>query len=302
VTLDDAPDVDQAAHDVETMAVRGAGKLARHAVRALGRRAAEGATSDELRQARDTLAGARPTAVSLRNGLAYAIGGLEEDGAEAVEARARRFVHDSLRARERVGRRTARLLEGADVVLTHCNSQAALAGLFTRHHEDPFEAVIALETRPWRQGRITAEQLADEGLPARFMVDAAMGTALGRADAVVTGCDTIARNGDVVNKIGTRLLAMAAEDRGVPFYVAAESFKLDPRAATGEDVPIEERADAEVLEDPIDGVEVDNPVFDVTPVARVTRIATEAQAHVPEDVLGAFQAAWGDEIADPARG
>lgn len=300
MTLDDAPSVDEAARAIETMEVRGAAKLARHAVRALGRRALDGASSQALREDAETLLATRPTAVSLRNGLAYALAGLDEGGPEQVRARAERFVHDSLRARDRVGRRAGRLLEGADVVLTHCNSQAALAGILTRHHEDPFEAVIALETRPWRQGLITARQLAEEDVPTRFMVDAAMGRALERADAVVTGCDAIAANGDVVNKIGTRLLSLAAEDAGVPFYVAAESFKVDPRSPTGEDVPIEERDDAEVLEDPIEGVTVDNPVFDVTPAARVEAIATEDGAFAPDEVLGAFQRSWGEEIAaDP---
>ncbi len=296
VPFDDAPTVETAAHDIETMEVRGAAALARHAVKALGRHAQDGATPDELKAAAEALLSTRPTAVSLRNGLAYALGNLE-DGSDAVQARAQRFVHDSLRARERVGRRAATLLEDADIVLTHCNSQAALAGLTTRHAEAPFEAVIALETRPWRQGLITARQLAEASIPARFMVDAAMGTGLEEADAVLTGCDTIAANGDIVNKIGTRLLSLACQEAGVPFYVAAESFKVDARAPTGHDVDIEEREDAEVLEEPIEGVTVDNPVFDVTPHERVTRIATEDGTYEPGDVRAAFERSWGDELA-----
>lgn len=296
VTPRDAPTVDEAARDIETMEVRGAAKLARHAVSALGGLANDGADADAIRQAARRLRETRPTAVSLRNGLAYALGGLEQ-GPEAVYARSERFVHDSLRARERVGRRAARLLEDADIVLTHCNSQAALSGIFTRHAQDPFDEVIALETRPWRQGLITARQLADEDVPATLMVDAAMGRALERADAVVTGCDTIAANGDIVNKIGTRLLSLAAEDAGVPFYVAAESFKVDAQAATGADVAIEERKAAEVLEEPIEGVQVDNPVFDTTPAARVSRIATEDGAYEPGDVLAAFRKSWGGDLA-----
>lgn len=296
VPFDDAPTVEQAAEDIETMEIRGAAALARHAVKALGRRAQEDASREDLEQAARTLLGTRPTAVSLRNGLAYALGA-SGDGAEAVHARAQRFVHDSLRARERVGRRAATLLEDARVVLTHCNSQAALAGLQTRHAEDPFEAVIALETRPWRQGLITARQLAESEIPARFMVDAAMSAGLEQADAVLTGCDTIAANGDIVNKIGTRLLSLACQEQEVPFYVAAESFKVDDQAPTGEDVAIEERDDAEVLEDPIEGVTVDNPIFDVTPARRVAKIATEDGTYDPNEVLGAFQQSWGDQLA-----
>jgi ribose 1,5-bisphosphate isomerase len=295
----DAPTVEEAARDIETMEVRGAAKLARHAVSALGGLAQDGASRDEIQTAAQRLMSTRPTAVSLRNGLAYAIGGLE-DGPEAVYARSERFVHDSLRARERVARHGSRELEGADVVLTHCNSQAAVHTILSRHDREPFEAVIALETRPWRQGTITAEQLADEGLPVEFLVDAAMRTALDRAEAVVTGCDSIARNGDIVNKIGTGLLALAAEDASVNFVVAAESFKLDPSAATGHDVPIEERDPGEVLNEPIGGVDVVNPVFDVTPSNRVHRIATEDGAHPPEDVVDVFERSWGANLAEDA--
>ncbi|MDX1611797.1 MAG: ribose 1,5-bisphosphate isomerase, partial [Candidatus Thermoplasmatota archaeon] len=215
-------------------------------------------------------------------------------GNDAVYARAERFVHDALRARERVARHGARLLADVDVAMTHCNSQAAITSLTARHDARPFEQIIVLETRPWRQGIITARQLAEAGLPVAFMVDAAMGEALDRAEAVITGCDTLAANGDVVNKIGTRLLSLAAQDAGVPFYVAAESFKVDAQAGTGADVPIEERDDAEVLETPPAGVEVVNPVFDVTPARRVARVALETGAVAPSEVLAAYQANWGE--------
>ncbi len=115
--LREVPTVEAAARDIETMEVRGAAKLARHAVAALGGIARDGASDAEIREAADRLMATRPTAVSLRNGLAYALGGLE-NGTDAVHARAERFVHDSLRARERVGRRAARRPEDADAVRT----------------------------------------------------------------------------------------------------------------------------------------------------------------------------------------
>jgi methylthioribose-1-phosphate isomerase len=107
------------------------------------------------------------------------------------------------------------------------------------------------------------------------------------------GVDTIAANGDVVNKVGTSLVSLAAEEADVPFYVAGESFKLDPGSATGHDVEIEERDPAEVLEDPIAGVEVVNPVFDVTPADRITQLALEAGRFAPEEALDVFERSWG---------
>jgi ribose 1,5-bisphosphate isomerase len=256
--------------------------------------AREGGREAELREASQRLVATRPTAVSLRNGVRYVLAGLEE-GPEAVEARAQRFVHDALRARERVARNGARLLEGVDVALTHCNSQAAVTSLIARHDQDPFEAVIVLETRPWRQGLITAEQLAEAGLPVEFMVDAAMGLALDRAEAAIVGVDTIAANGDVVNKVGTSLVSLACEEAEVPFYVAGESFKVDTEAATGRDVAIEERDPGEVLADPIEGVDVVNPVFDVTPADRISQLALEAGRFAPEEALHVFERSWGGE-------
>ena len=149
-----------------------------------------------------------------------------------------------------------------------------------------------LETRPWRQGVLTARQLAEEGVPVRFLVDAAMGAALEGADAVVTGADTIAANGDVINKIGTSLLSLCAQDAGVPFHVAAEAFKVDLEAPTGRDVRIEERPATEVLDEPIDGVDVLNPVFDVTPAARVTAIVCDMGVLRPVELADAYRRVW----------
>jgi ribose 1,5-bisphosphate isomerase len=296
----EAPSIEQAARDIETMEVRGAAKIARHAASALGRLASEGAPADELREAGKRLMDTRPTAVSLRNGVRYVLAGLEE-GPEVVEARSQRFVHDALRARERVARNGARLLEGVDVAMTHCNSQAAATSLIARHDREPFEAVIVLETRPWRQGLITARQLAEAGLPVEFMVDAAMGLALERAEAAIVGVDTIAANGDVVNKVGTSLVSLACEEAGVPFHVAGESFKVDTDAATGRDVAIEERDPGEVLEEPIEGVEVVNPVFDVTPADRISQLALEAGTFDPDEAIDVFERSWGGEdgLAEP---
>lgn len=291
VSEPEAPTIEEAAHAIETMEVRGAAKIARHAAAALGRLASEGADEASLREAGDRLLGTRPTAVSLRNSVEYVLDGLDESLA-AVEARSQRFVHDALRARERVARNGARLLEGADVVLTHCHSQAAATSIIARHDRDPLDAVIVLETRPWRQGLITARQLAAEGLPVEFMVDAAMGLALERAEATIVGVDTIASNGDVVNKVGTSLVSLACRDAEVPFYVAGESFKVDPRSRRGEDVEIEERDPGEVLDEPLEGVSVVNPVFDVTPSQRITQMALEAGCFDPTDALDVYERTW----------
>ncbi|HEV8360941.1 MAG TPA: S-methyl-5-thioribose-1-phosphate isomerase [Candidatus Thermoplasmatota archaeon] len=275
--------VARAARDIESMRVRGAGKIARHAVAALRDVAAthegsEGRLARELQRSARRLVATRPTAVSLRNAVEEATAPLARHNGSLradVLAASERFLDRSLRAVEVISTAGAKLLDGDGVVLTHCNSACSVGVIATAARRHRLEA-IATETRPRRQGHLTATQLRARGVPVTLIVDGAVNLAMREVDWVVVGADTIARNGDVVNKVGTSLVALSAREHGVPFYVAAETYKVDRRARTGEQVAIEERAAREVLEGRrLPGVRVANPVFDVTPARLVTRIVTE---------------------------
>ncbi len=133
------------------------------------------------------------------------------------------------------------------------------------------------ETRPLAQGaRLTAWELDALGIPFSVIVDGAAAALMGagEVDAVVTGADRIAANGDVANKVGTYGLAIAASHHGIPFYVVAPTSTLDARVTTGADIPIEERDASEVSTYP-----ARNPAFDVTPASLVTAIVTEVGVH-----------------------
>ena len=144
-------------------------------------------------------------------------------------------------------------------------------------------AVIADETRPFLQGlRLTAWELAKDDIPVTVITDNMAGHVMksGKVDAVVVGADRIAANGDTANKIGTYMVAVLAREHGIPFYVAAPMTTLDFSLSTGEEIPIEERAAAEVThirEHQLgpDGVAVHNPAFDVTPNQLITAIITD---------------------------
>src|SRR5690606_8043807 len=149
--------------------------------------------------------------------------------------------------------------------------------------------VLADETRPFLQGsRLTAWELARDGIPVTVIADGAAGSliARGRVDLVVVGADRIARNGDVANKIGTYPLACVAKQHGVPFYVAAPVSTIDSKTASGDAIPIEEREMQELTQwagrsvTPA-GVPALNPAFDVTPAALVSAIFTERGAVTP---------------------
>jgi methylthioribose-1-phosphate isomerase len=193
------------------------------------------------------------------------------------------------------------LLPDEGTVLTHCNAGAlATAGFGTAlgviraaRAAGKNIRVLCDETRPWLQGaRLSAWELAEDGIPAEVIVDGAAGHFLSRGEvvAVIVGADRIARNGDVANKIGTAGLAAAASAFGVPFYVAAPTTTLDRNAANGSTFPLETRSEDEVIAVAgtrfvPTGVGVRNPVFDVTPSRLVTAIVTDGGISRPPYAL-----------------
>jgi len=171
-------------------------------------------------------------------------------------------------------------------VLTHCNAGALATGGYgsalgavRRAWEDGLvRFVFADETRPLLQGsRLTAWELDRLGIPYAVIADSAAASlmALGEVDCVVTGADRIAANGDTANKIGTYSLAVLAHHHGLPLYVVAPTSTIDPDAASGDDIPIEERASGELT----GRFAARNPAFDVTPAELVAAIVTEAGVH-----------------------
>jgi methylthioribose-1-phosphate isomerase len=178
-------------------------------------------------------------------------------------------------------------------ILTHCNAGwlaaidygTALAPVYLAHDSGIPVHVWVDETRPRNQGaKLTAYELRQHGVPNTLIVDNAGGLLMqqGKVDMVIVGADRITGNGDVVNKIGTYLKALAAFDNQVPFYVAAPTSTFDPDIRSGTDVPIEERDEREVLFAGDDrsrivpeGTNVHNPGFDITPRRLVTAYLTE---------------------------
>jgi methylthioribose-1-phosphate isomerase len=214
---------------------------------------------------------------------------------EAIRERlireAQQIYIEDIAINQAIGRNGVSLVPDGKTVLTHCNAGAlATAGYGTALGviRAAVEAgkkvdVFADETRPFLQGaRLTVWELTQDNIPSTLITDNMAGHFLrsGRIGCVVVGADRIAANGDVANKIGTYSVAVLAKENGVPFYVAAPISTLDLTLASGDQIPIEERAAAEVTHlngTPVapDGVRVENPAFDVTPSRYVTAIITE---------------------------
>ncbi|MCZ6746872.1 MAG: S-methyl-5-thioribose-1-phosphate isomerase [Acidobacteria bacterium] len=213
------------------------------------------------------------------------------DMAAILVAEGERVKQEDLRACRAMGRHGAALLEGPSRVLTHCNAGGlatagygtALGVIRAAHEAGNITMVYADETRPFLQGaRLTAWELHRDQIPVTLIADSMSGLMMrrGNVDAVVVGSDRIAANGDVANKIGTYLVAVAARDNNVPFYVAAPTTTVDLDTPSGDTIPIEERDQAEIthlggVRLAPEGIQVANPAFDVTPARLVTAIITE---------------------------
>ena len=265
-----------AADGIRTLAVRGAPAIGIAAAYAMALAAERG---EDLDAAVETLAASRPTAVNLR----WALEAMRD---EPTRARAERIHSDVVVGWRRLGAHALQLFPEGARVLTNCNGGAlatggygtALGAVRAAFEAGRVSHVWVDETRPLLQGaRLTAWELEQLGIPHAVITDGAAASfmARGEVDVVVTGADRIAANGDTANKIGTYGLAVLAAHHGLPFVVVAPTSTLDPSAATGAEIPIEERDPDEVSS----RFPARNPAFDVTPGSLVSAIVTERGVH-----------------------
>ena len=262
----------EVAEAIRVLAVRGAPAIGVAAAYAMALAAERG---EDLDAAFAALASSRPTAVNLR----WALEAMRD---EPTRERAERIHTDEVDRCRQMGAHAVELFPPAARVLTHCNAGAlatggygtALGAVRAAYETGLVAHVWVDETRPLLQGaRLTAWELEQLGIPYAVVVDGAAASlmARGEVDLVVTGADRIAANGDTANKIGTYALAVAARHHGLPLAVVAPTSTLDPAAATGTAIPIEERDPSEVTS----RFAARNPAFDVTPGELVSAIVTE---------------------------
>jgi ribose 1,5-bisphosphate isomerase len=307
-------DVTDTAEAIATMETRGAATIADAAARSLATQAEASDADDpaafraELRAAARHLHDTRPTAVSLPNALRYVLRGMEGQSVPALRSgvvdAAEEFRGQLDRAQERLGEIGANRLRDGDTVLFHCHSTDALSCVEAALGQGKNLTAVVKETRPRKQGHITAGQLREWDVPVTLVVDNAARRYLDRADHVLVGADSIAADGSVINKIGTSGLAVNARERGVPIMVAAQTIKLHPATMTGHTVEIEMRDQREVLADDeraeISGVDdedlvVENPAFDVTPPRYLDAIVTERGQYPPESVVTLMRELFGEQ-------
>jgi methylthioribose-1-phosphate isomerase len=302
---------EQVADAIRNMVVRGAPAIGVAAAMgiALGVKNSKAESVGELRLEFERICGVmgdtRPTAVNLFWAVRRMLNKFEllrvrplAQLKQALIEEAQRMHAEDIAANQAMGRHGATLMPASGGVLTHCNAGAlatcgygtALGVIRAAVEQGKKIHVYADETRPFLQGsRLTAWELMKDGIPTTVISDNMAGALMkqGKIGAIVVGADRIAANGDVANKIGTYTLAVLAKEHGIPFYVAAPFSTVDQATPDGSRIPIEQRNPREVThiagkQMVPDGVEVENPAFDVTPAKYVTAIVTEKGiAHEP---------------------
>jgi methylthioribose-1-phosphate isomerase len=320
--------VDEVIDAICTMAVRGAPLIGVTGAYGLALATRADASDAHLAESHARLNASRPTAVNLRWALDRMHDLLAplapEHRADAAWSEAQRIADEDVEINRRIGQHSAALIDGLHrrsgrtvQVLTHCNAGwiatvdygTALSGLYQAHDAGIPLHVWVDETRPRSQGLLTAWELAAHGVPHTVIADNAGGHLMQRGDVdlVLVGADRVSARGDVANKIGTYLKALAAHDNGVPFYAAVPSPTIDWTIADGlARIPIEERGASEVRE--VAGLDasgrratvrivgdatpVSNPAFDVTPARLVTGIITERGTVAPGELTSLFPEHW----------
>jgi len=308
----DLSTIDDVAEAISGMAVRGAPTIGATAGFGLALAAHASDVVDlsglweEIARSARRLQAARPTAINLAWALERITRRVREVAPASVGAAQAAFLHqaqrladDEVARNRRIGLQGSALLNDGDTLIHHCHTGGLAAvdygtalGIVRAAHEQGKRLhVLVDETRPRLQGsRLTAWELQQLGISFEIITDSAAGTFLrrGEVQAVLVGADRVAANGDVANKIGTYMLALAASASRVPFYAVFPTSTVDLGCPDGDTIPIEDRPAEEILALSIDGQpaapagsRARNPAFDVTPHALITALVTEAGVHRP---------------------
>jgi ribose 1,5-bisphosphate isomerase len=266
-----------AAERIRRLEVQGARNVAIAAIKAVEVLAKETKANrkqdflKELSAAKKLLFASRETEPLMRNAIRWIISQVEKsdrkrvkDLAEIVTSASRQFLKSLEDSKEKIAEIGAKRIRDESTILTYCHSSTVTYLLKNAKKEGKSFEVICTETRPVFQGRITAREMLDLGVKTTIIVDSAARFFINNVDLVIVGADAITSEGNVINKIGTSMLALVAHEARTPFYVVSELLKFDPATMYGDYEKIEERSPDEVWKNPPKNLIIRNPAFDVT--------------------------------------
>ena len=293
--------VEETANLIKQLRIQGATNIAIQSVKSLG---------DEIRNLRwsqreevyellnksiEVLISSRPTEPMMRNGLKYMKQKIGESNwnnpsklnsvVSEIETEILDIFNKASKNMIEVG---ARRIQNGDTILTHCHSSGVTGTLIKAKEQGKIFKVIQTETRPKYQGRITANELVKEGIDTTMIVDSATRHYMKEADLVLLGSDAITSEGNVINKIGSSQVALAAWEARIPFYIVSSLLKFDPVTISGVYETIEERHTDEIWDDPPDGLRILNPAFDGTRRDYIHGLITEGGIISPHSILEAI--------------
>jgi len=294
--------------DIKSLKIQGAENVASAAVDALAIRARASKTSTprqflaDLSKTVSFLKTARPTEPALRNALRYVLLQAKISKSESVpelrrlvEKQAVKYHKNSLETKLKIAEYGSRLVPAGGTVLVHCHSSTVMRVLKKAHDSGKKFSVICPETRPHFQGRISALELSSYGIPTTLVADSAANFFLQQmkdSDVLLVGADAVTSSGDLVNKIGTSLIAQAAFEAGKKVFSCTGLHKFDPLTLKGFAEPIEFRSSEELLADlsaaqkrKFRKIKIVNPAFDVTPAKHIEAYVTELGVIPPQSLL-----------------
>ena len=269
--------VQDAADRIRRLQVQGARNVAIAAIKAIEAGAKRSKAKEkqallkELSDAKTVLFASRETEPLMRNAVRHILHAVEKSDetsvrelVDVVSRVSSRFLESLERSKEKIAAVGSKRVSNGSKVLTHCHSSTVTNLLRKAKADGKSFEVVCTESRPVFQGRITAKEMLDAGIETTLIVDSAVRYFMNEVDLVVVGADAITSEGNVINKIGTSMVALAAKEARTPFYVACELLKFDPATIHGDYETIEERNAREVWADPPSGLTIRNPAFDVT--------------------------------------
>lgn len=280
------------AKDIKSLKIQGASKVRKAVVEGIEVTVTESdaksadALRKEIKQAAKILL-VRPTEPETRTAVRIILKAAAKDSdvkqlKQNVLKEIADYEKNKTKAMQKIAENSLKLFKNKKVVFTHCHSHTVEEIIKLAWKKNKVERVIATETRPRFQGRITATNLSKIGIPVTHIVDSAAASFISEADIFLSGADAVIANGDVVNKIGTSLIAEFAKKKQVPYYACTSSHAFDSATYFGKEEVIEQRDVNEIWEQKLRNVTIKNPAFDVTEAGNVRGIITEKGIFTPK--------------------
>lgn len=270
-------DVRATAEKIKKLEIQGARNVAIAAIRAFEETASRTKARtkkeflEELLQAKETLFASRETEPLMRNAIRLILNQVENNCnkslgklTQAVSTASHQFLRGLEDSKERIAEIGAKRIRNNSTIFTHCHSSTVTHLLKKAKLQGKSFEVICTETRPVFQGKTTAQEMLDLNVKTTFIVDSATRFFMNKVDLAIVGADAITSEGNAINKIGTSLVALVAQEARTPFYVVSELLKFDPATMYGDYEKIEERNPSEVWNDAPKNLIIRNPAFDIT--------------------------------------